>query len=144
MNIKMILGGAALIVGIAQIIPYGKNHDNPKVVQEVNWDSQQTKELFYRACGDCHSNTTKWPWYSNVAPVSWLVAHDVQEGRKNFNVSMWGHQEINKGAFAAYQLKKSKMPPFGYLLNHPEAKLATDDKENLISGLKRTFSVRPK
>jgi len=137
----MILGGAALAVVIAQVIPYGKNHDNPQVLQEVSWDSQQTKELFYRACGDCHSNETKWPWYSNVAPVSWLVAHDVQEGRKNFNVSMWTHQEINKGAFAAYQLQKGKMPPFGYLMNHPEAKLGSGDKATLVSGLKKTFSL---
>lgn len=141
MSIKMLLGGAVLLFGIAQIIPYGKNHDNPEVVQEVNWDSQQTKELFYRACGDCHSNATNWPWYSNVAPVSWLVTRDVQEGRENFNVSMWDHQEINKGDFAAYQLEKGKMPPFGYLLNHPEAKLGTVDKKNLVSGLKKTFAA---
>ncbi len=143
MNIKMILGGAILLMGAIQLIPYGKNHENPKVLQEVRWDSQQTSTLFYRACGDCHSNKTKWPWYSNVAPVSWMVTHDVQEGRANFNVSMWTHQDVNKGAFAAYQLKKGKMPPFGYLLNHPEAKLGPEDKQNLVSGLKKTFSVRP-
>ncbi len=139
MNFKMIFGAAILAFAGAQLIPYGKNHDNPPVVQEVQWDSQQTKELFYRACGDCHSNATKWPWYSNVAPVSWLVAHDVEEGRENFNASMWEQQEINKGVFAAYKLQKGEMPPFGYLLNHPEAKLNVEDKDALVKGLKTTF-----
>ncbi|HHD57028.1 MAG TPA: hypothetical protein ENK89_05050 [Desulfobulbaceae bacterium] len=59
MNGKMILGGVVLLIGIAQIIPYGRNHNNPDVQQEVSCDSQQTKEIFYRACGDCHSNMTK-------------------------------------------------------------------------------------
>jgi mono/diheme cytochrome c family protein len=140
MNKMKIFGFAVIIFGIAQIVPYGNNHNNPEVLQEVAWDSRQTEQLFYRACGDCHSNTTKWPWYSNVAPVSWLVAHDVAEGRKNFNVSMWDHQEINKGVFAAYQFKKGNMPPFGYLLNHPEAKLAPEDKEMLMTGLRKTFA----
>ncbi|HID70153.1 MAG TPA: cytochrome C [Desulfobacterales bacterium] len=139
MKIKMMLGGAILLVGIAQIVPYGKNHDNPPVQQEVAWDSPQTKELFYRACGDCHSNITKWPWYSNVAPLLWMVSHDVTEGRKNFNVSMWDVQKVNKGVYAADQLQEGKMPPFGYLLNHPEAKLPKEEKATLIRGLEETF-----
>ena len=139
MNGKMIIGGAILLVGIAQIIPYGRNHGNPDVRQEVSWDSQQTKEIFYRACGDCHSNMTKWPWYSNIAPASWLITRDVTEGRKNFNVSMWGVQKVNKGAYAPYQVQENKMPPPQYLLAHPEAKLSKAEKESFIRGLKATF-----
>ena len=139
MNGKMIIGGAILLVGIAQIIPYGRNHVNPDVGQEVSWDSQQTKEIFYRACGDCHSNMTKWPWYSNIAPASWLITRDVTEGRKNFNASMWGIQKINKGAYASDQVQRNKMPPPQYLLAHPEAKLSKAEKESFIKGLKATF-----
>ena len=135
----MIIGGAILLVGAAQFVPYGRNHVNPDVRQEVSWDSQQTKEIFYRACGDCHSNMTKWPWYSNIAPASWLITRDVTEGRKNFNASMWGIQKINKGAYASDQVQRNKMPPPQYLLAHPEAKLSKAEKESFIRGLKATF-----
>jgi mono/diheme cytochrome c family protein len=79
----------ALLVAL-QFIPYGRNHTNPPVLAEPAWNSAQTRALFFQACGDCHSNQTIWPWYSNLAPVSWLVQRDVQEGRREFNVSEWG------------------------------------------------------
>uniref|UniRef100_UPI0035646806 heme-binding domain-containing protein n=1 Tax=Sulfurovum sp. TaxID=1969726 RepID=UPI0035646806 len=60
-----ILGIVIIVVISIQFIPYGKNHSNPSVVAEPMWDSPKTKELFVRACADCHSNETKWPWYSN-------------------------------------------------------------------------------
>jgi hypothetical protein len=66
---------------LIQLIPYGKDHTNPKIISEVKWDSPQTKETFMRACGDCHSHETKWPWYSNIAPLSWSIYHHVEEGR---------------------------------------------------------------
>jgi hypothetical protein len=56
----------------------------------LNWDSEQTKALAYRACMDCHSNETSWPWYSYVAPVSWLVYYDVERGRSELNLSTIG------------------------------------------------------
>ena len=64
------VGGFLLI----QLVPFGRDHTNPPVVQEPKWDSPATRELAKRACFDCHSNETVWPWYSNIAPVSWLVA----------------------------------------------------------------------
>ncbi|MRR33844.1 hypothetical protein EG829_03970, partial [bacterium] len=60
-----------------QAVPYGRNHDNPPVVREPNWDSPETRGLAKRVCFDCHSNETVWPWYTWVAPVSWLVYRDV-------------------------------------------------------------------
>ena len=68
--IVVAVGGFLLI----QLVPFGRDHTNPPVVQEPNWDSPATRELAQRACFDCHSNETVWPWYSNIAPVSWLVA----------------------------------------------------------------------
>ncbi len=70
MGMKKFFGVILLIGGIAQLVPFGRDHENPPVQAEISWDSQQTKELFFRACGDCHSNNTQWPWYSNIAPVS--------------------------------------------------------------------------
>ncbi len=89
---KIILGAAGvLVVGLIaiQLVPYGRNHTNPPVQSEPNWDSPETRALAERACFECHSNETAWPWYSNIAPVSWLVQHDVDEGREKLNFSEW-------------------------------------------------------
>lgn len=77
------LAGGLLI----QLVPYGRAHTNPPVVMEPQWDSAVTRETFYRACGDCHSNQTVWPWYSNIAPISWMIQNHVDEGRTKFNAS---------------------------------------------------------
>ncbi len=135
---KIIIGVVALFV-LIQFIPYGKDHTNPPVIQEPQWDSMRTRELFMRACGDCHSHETKWPWYSHIAPISWLVYRDVQEGRKHFNVSAWGYQRKNEGEEAAKELAEGEMPPLLYLLAHPEARLSAKEKKELIEGLRRTF-----
>ena len=135
---KFIIITLLLLVAI-QFIPYGKDHTNPPVIAEPNWDSPQTRALFMRACGDCHSHETKWPWYSNIAPVSWLVYHDVVEGREHFNISAWGHQKKNEGEDAAEELEEGEMPLKPYLLAHPEARLSKQEKALLIEGLKKTF-----
>jgi len=139
MNAKTVIAAAiAAIVGI-QFIPYGKDHTNLPVMSEPQWDSARTKELFNRACADCHSNETKYPWYSNVAPVSWLVAYDIDEGREHFNVSMLGIQKKNEGEDAAKEVRKGEMPMWIYTLTHPEARLSGAEKQELISGLEKTF-----
>src|SRR6056297_3230811 len=88
---QMIIGLAAVaaVFLVIQLIPYGRSHTNPPIVLEPDWDSPRTRELAERACFDCHSNETEWPWYSNIAPVSWLVQHDVDEGRHELNFSDW-------------------------------------------------------
>ena len=93
-TVIVLLGGFLLI----QLIPYGHQHTNPAVQQEPNWQDTQTRDLVSRACFDCHSNETKWPWYSNIAPVSWLVQRDVQEGRQHLNFSDWNqrHYEVDE------------------------------------------------
>ncbi len=126
-----------LLLGI-QLVPFGRNHTNPPVVAEPAWDSPQTRALFMRACGDCHSNQTAWPWYSNVAPVSWLVARDVNEGREKFNVSMWGQQR-NKSEDAAESVQNGEMPLWFYSPLHPEAQLSPAERQQLIDGLIATF-----
>lgn len=72
-----VLGTLLVLLLAIQLVPYGRDHTNPPVVAEPAWDSPATRALFVRACADCHSNQTVWPWYSHVAPVAWLVAHDV-------------------------------------------------------------------
>jgi mono/diheme cytochrome c family protein len=118
------IGLWAMLIGgvVIQLVPYGHTHRNPPVVAEPQWDNPQTRTVFMRACGDCHSNETKWPWYSNIAPVSWLVARDVYEGREILNVSEWG-QSKEEASESAETIQEGSMPPWFYLLGHPEAKL---------------------
>jgi len=135
---KTLMGIAVIAVGI-QFVPYGKTHSNPPVIGEPTWDSPRTKELFNNACADCHSHQTKYLWYSNVAPISWLIEYDVEEGREHFNVSAWGKQKKNEGEDAAEEVREGSMPPWFYLPTHPEAKLTDTEKKELITGLEKTF-----
>jgi mono/diheme cytochrome c family protein len=130
---------ALLGIGIAlQLVPYGRAHSNPAVQANPNWDTPRTRELFYRACADCHSNETVWPWYSNVAPMSWLVQKDVDEGREKFNISEYGLRK-DESEEAAEEVEKGAMPMAVYLPLHPSANLSAAEKQELINGLKATF-----
>jgi hypothetical protein len=140
---SIILIGVVIVVGgffLIQLVPYGRNHSNPAISGEPNWDSPQTKELAQRACYDCHSNETVWPWYSNVAPVSWLVQHDVQEGRQYLNFSTWGSGGEGREPDEAIEvLSRGSMPPSNYLVTHPEARLTAAEKQALLEGLRATI-----
>lgn len=131
----VLVGGFLLI----QLVPYGRNHDNPPVIQEPNWDSPETRALAERACFDCHSNETVWPWYSNIAPVSWLTQHDTEEGRQILNFSEWGvngrRQETDEIGEA---IQEGSMPMPMFLITHPEARLTDAEKQALIRGLAAT------
>jgi len=134
---KIILGVVlgVIIGGIAiQFVPYGHDHTNPPVTSEPQWDSPQTRDLAVRACYDCHSNQTTWPWYSNIAPISWLIQHDVVEGRSRLNFSQWGSGSRGAGD-AAEQLQRGTMPQWYYTLIHPTANLTAVEKQTLIKGL---------
>lgn len=126
------------VFGVIQLIPYGKAHQNPPVVQEPAWDSPQTRALAQRACFDCHSNETIWPWYSNIAPVSWLVQRDVDEGRAKVNFSEWGQRRQETDDLIKV-LRKGSMPPNIYLVQHPDAGLTAQEKTQLMSGFQNTF-----
>jgi len=140
---KIILSAVAIFIAI-QLIPYGKNHTNQKVLAEPKWDTPKTRELFMRSCGDCHSNETKWPFYSNIAPLSWSIYNHVDEGREHFNISMWGKQKKNEAKDAVEEIEEGEMPLAPYLLAHPEARLSDSDKKLLIQGLKNTFGEKTK
>lgn len=133
--------GALALLGFGlaiQLVPYGRDHTNPPVLAEPAWDAPRTRELFFQACKDCHSNETVWPGYASLAPMSWLVQHDVEEGREHFNVSEWGRKK-NDGDEAAEMVRESEMPPWFYLPAHPEARLADPERDALIAGLVATF-----
>jgi len=104
---------------------------------EPQWVSQPTRELAVRACFDCHSNQTTWPWYSNIAPLSWLIQHDVQQGRARLNFSQWGTSSRN-GGDASEQIQRGTMPQWYYVILHPSAGLSAAEKAALIQGLNAT------
>jgi mono/diheme cytochrome c family protein len=132
-------GAAVALLAAIQFVPYGRPRANPPVVAEPRWDVPPTRALFSRACADCHSHETRWPWYAHVAPVSWLVARHVEEGREHFNVSEWGLDRRNEGDEAAGMLAEGEMPLRAYLLAHPEARLSDAERAELIRGLEATF-----
>ncbi|MEA5078442.1 MAG: heme-binding domain-containing protein [Anaerolineaceae bacterium] len=127
-----------VLFGVIQLIPYGKDHTNPAVVAEPVWKDTTTQNLVARACYDCHSNETTWPWYSNVAPASWLLAHDVEEARQNLNFSDWPSNPVVSQALlegAVKMVQEGEMPPFYYVWMHPIANLSAAEKSQLVQGL---------
>ncbi len=138
---RLVVAGVGLFV-LIQFIPYGREHTNLPVVQEPAWDSPQTRELARRACFDCHSNETVWPWYSNVAPVSWLIQRDVDEGRQKLNFSEWNRPQDELDEITEV-IREGEMPPMYYVLLHPQAKLSQTEKEALIAGLRATVRQSP-
>jgi len=129
--------GAGLFL-LAQLVPYGRQHVNPPVVSEPPWGSPQARQIAQRACFDCHSNETVWPWYSSIAPVSWLVQRDVDEGREKLNFSDWKGAGGERGEGAeelAEVILEGEMPPPYYLITHTQARLSAEEKQVLIDGL---------
>jgi len=135
--------GAAVLLVVAQVVPYGRSHDNPQPTAEPAWDSAATRRLAAGACFDCHSDLTTWPWYANVAPVSWLVQRDVDEGRRILNFSEWDRpQEADPGEVAEV-VREGEMPPLQYKPLHADARLSAAEREQLASGLERTLQSSP-
>lgn len=128
---------------LIQLVPYGRTHGNPPVRSQPRWDSARTQALFAQACGACHSNLTTWPWYSDIAPVSWLVQHDVEDGRGRFNVSMWRQQPQPDASRVADAILSGRMPPLQYTLIHSESRLSAAQKRELAAGMQRTFANSP-
>ncbi len=126
----LVAAGLALFV-LIQFIPYGHDHSNPPVLQEPDWDAQ-TRAIAKKACFDCHSNEVVWPWYSNVAPVSWLVQSDVEEGRSRLNFSEWGSRRMETDEIGEL-VAEGEMPPTKYLIMHPDANLTNAERQILIN-----------
>jgi hypothetical protein len=134
---------AVLFIGI-QFIPVQRT--NPPVLTRLDWDSPQTEELARGACMDCHSNETVWPWYSYVAPVSWLIAHDVHEARGVLNFSELTSdptQLANITRWIENAIQSGEMPYGPYLLMHSEARLTAEQKQALITGFEKTLANPP-
>ena len=124
---------------ILLLVAASGNRTNPPIERTVDWDSPQTEALFDRACADCHSHATKWPWYAHVAPISWRVIEHVEEGREHFNISA---ADLGEADEAAEELEEGEMPLKDYLRFHPEARLTAEEKNALLAGLRATFGEK--
>ena len=89
------------------------------------------------SCYDCHSENTKWPWYSRIAPMSWLIGIDVHEGREHLNMSTWDKyspmQQAGMVRLMCRTVEQKRMPPRKYTFPHPDARLTADEKEAFCS-----------
>jgi len=132
--VKWLLVSAVLI----QLIPYGRTHTNPPEMKEPPWNAPATRELIHRACFDCHSNQTTWPWYSNIAPMSWLVQRDVNGGRSHLNFTEWDRLQSH-AKDVAEEVTKGDMPPWFYVPMHSMAKLSSTEKQSLVDGAKKSL-----
>ena len=134
MKRRLLLSLLAIFIAI-QFVPVDRS--NPPVTGEVP-APPEVMEIFKRSCFDCHSNETVWPWYSRVAPVSWLVAYDVDEGREHLNFSQWtsysGEDQHELREEVWEEVEEGEMPLWFHLPMHPEARLSDEDKELIRLG----------
>jgi mono/diheme cytochrome c family protein len=128
-----VIGIAIVLFVVIQVIPYGRSsHTNPPPTNAFQWTDPQAEAIAKTSCYDCHSNETKWWWATNIAPFSWLVQHDVDEGRSRLNFSEF--DGIPPADEFQRVVEGGEMPPFQYTLIHPNAKLNDAEKQTLIKG----------
>jgi mono/diheme cytochrome c family protein len=134
--------GAGLLAALLamQLVPYGQAQTNPPTVAEPHWDSPATRALAKQACFDCHSNETYWPPYARIAPASWLIQRDVEEGRAVLNFSEWNRPQ-EEAKEAGEVLQEGEMPPAAYKLMHRHARLGPADRELLAQGLAKSLGT---
>ena len=129
---------------VAQFIPVDRT--NPPSDPGLGFDKTMNpppdvKATLDRSCRDCHSHDTRWPWYSRVAPASWLVLSDVKEGRQHVNLSEWGKLELRRASrkldSMCEEMTSGDMPPFQYTLIHRGAKVTPQEAQAFCTWAKQ-------
>jgi hypothetical protein len=138
-KLKWIAGSIAAVFVLLQFTnPARTNPPAPPGgdISATNPPPPQIAALLHAACYDCHSDETKWPWYGHVAPVSWLVVGDVNDGRERLNFSDWPHALPERAAKRLEQMSEEldykEMPPKKYTLIHAGARLTDSQRQELI------------
>ncbi len=131
---KAVLAVFVVVLLGAQAVPVHRT--NPPVTGEIA-APPDVQALLERSCYDCHSNETAWPWYARVAPMSWLVTHDVKEAREHVNFSEWGDLDAGDRESAmkeiAEEVEDGKMPLRLYVPLHPAARLTEAERAQLVA-----------
>ena len=143
---KWILAGFVTIFILAQFArPSRKNSPVIQDLMAINPPPPEIAALLHAACYDCHSYETRWPWYGRVAPVSWLIAGDVNEGRRHLNLSEWPagqpKQMVKWLDRMSEQIDYREMPPKKYTAIHTSARL-TDAQRNQLTNWLDTTATR--
>ncbi|MGB2959872.1 MAG: heme-binding domain-containing protein [Bacteroidota bacterium] len=137
--VRVLLVGAAIFVVMQFFQP---DRSNPPVdlaqrIEQHVTASPAVAHLLRNACFDCHSNETRWPWYSHVSPVSWLVSRDVSVGREHLNFSEWGsyktRSQIGRLGAIAEEVEAGTMPLPIYISMHDEADLSAEERDSLAA-----------
>lgn len=143
MNKKKIALAVVLILILMQFFTIDKSTlpvDPAKDFIAITKPNQELEEILKSACYDCHSNQTKYPWYSNIAPVSWWLKHHVDEASEHLNFSNWGDYSVKRQDHKLEELyeevEEGEMPLPSYIWLHGEANLTADQKEKLINWAK--------
>jgi hypothetical protein len=149
-RVKRIALALAAVFLLAQFVQ--PKRTNPPVVPSRSMEAhvqvpQDVLPILKRACGDCHSSETRWPWYSHIAPLSWIVADDVNLGRSHVNFQDWEAQENPKEAaehlaLICKEVRDKGMPPFSYRMMHKESRLSDKELETLCSW-SQSFGTAP-
>jgi hypothetical protein len=134
--VKKVLRAVVVVLVVAivaiQLVPVTRS--NPPVTEEIG-APESVRAVLRESCYDCHSNETHWPWYSYVAPVSWLVAYDVEHGREHMNLSEWDRYAPEERAHKIEEIweevEHGAMPLPKYLRLHPGATLTDEDRRLL-------------
>lgn len=133
--VSIILGVVVLVLVVLQLIPVERSNppeSGPLVIQDAG-----VADVFDRACADCHTHRTTWPWYSKVAPVSWWVVDHVEEGREHLNLSTWASlspdDQDHKLEEWVEMVEEGEMPLPSYTWGHPEARLTDAERETLMA-----------
>ena len=134
---RMVLIGIPVVFVLIQAVPYGRDHDNPPVVREPKWATEETRALAKRACFACHSNETVWTLPTHVAPFSWLIQYVVTAARDALNFSDWTNcgreDEMREQIRSA--MESREMPHWIYRVMHPECRLTDVERKRLVLGL---------
>lgn len=135
-----ILGGMVLVLLVIQLIPNElppTSTDQTGDILKTGLVSQEVATLLKTSCYSCHSNETTYPWYSHVAPSSWLVARDVREGREELNFSIWQDYDPDDilGILddISVEVGEGRMPMKIYTFMHPSASLDDAQREKIVA-----------
>ena len=135
-----LVAGVAVFLAL-QLVPYGWSHPNPPVVQDAPWPDAESAAIARESCYACHSNETDWPAYSYVAPFSWLVRRDVEDGRDELNFSTWDRDD-GEADDAVEVIADGAMPPGRYTMIHRGARLSDDEADVLVAALDAMDAAR--
>lgn len=138
----VVLASLIVLFFLVQLLPFGRDHSSPPVTAEPAWPNLEAQVIARRACYDCHSNETNWPWYSNIVPISLWVSHDVDEAREALNFSEWDRSQPSIDEVRE-TLGEGSMPPGYYKLFHSGAKLTEEEQQQLLTALEQMWVTDP-